>query len=82
MAEDVHDDKVEVDAMNNEPQEIIGDDNDLNTEGDDPEEGEDASIIFNPPDMDDSVSLCPVETTGVELDPRNTGVEQEPPPPP
>ena len=79
MDEDIHDDEVEVDVANNDSQEIIPDDNNLNVEGDDTKEGEDTSIIFYPLDTDDNVSLHPVETTGVELDAGNAGVEQEAP---
>ena len=79
MDEDVHDDEAKVDVTNNDSQEIIGDDNDLDVKGDNPKEGEDTHIIFDSLDTDDSVSLHPVETTGVELDARNAGVEQETP---
>ena len=79
MDEDIHDDKVKVDVANNDSQEISGDDNDPDAKGDDAREGEGASIVFDPSETDDSVSLHPVETTGVELDARNTGVEQETP---
>ena len=66
MDEDTHDDKVEVDVANSDSQEISGDDNELDAEGDDAIEREGVSIIFDPSETDDSASLHPVETTGVE----------------